>query len=130
MPKRQIPSEQWADPWFMNLEPDVKLFWLYLNTSCDYAGGWKPNLKLAEFQTGLKIDTAAFLEKINAGSKRIIATPHLWFLTAFVQEQYGNRIEGSEGYFQKKVLTLHEQYLDTLSTPCRHPVDTLAKAKA
>ena len=125
MAKREISSEVWSDPWFMALPPDIKLFWLYLNTNCDYAGGWKPNIPLAEFKIGIKIIPDAFKVRINNGQKRLITTKHLWFMPIFVHDQYGDDFYQSEGKFQKKVTALHNQYLEMVSTGCGQGVDSV-----
>jgi hypothetical protein len=79
MPKRPTATEEWEDEWFMGLMPDSKLLLKYIRGTCDAAGVWEPNYKLAEFRCGFhrtdpprKIDWKAFLEELNAPPEHLI----------------------------------------------------------
>ena len=54
MPRRFTVTEKWSDPWLMKRRPRAKLLFNYLCDSCDIAGFWEVNYKLAATQTGLR----------------------------------------------------------------------------
>ena len=85
MAKRFIDSELFKDPWFYNLKPADKAFWIYLFTNCDHAGIWKENLKLAQSSVGGKFD----INQMNNEKLRLIKIDHdSYFLPDFIEYQY------------------------------------------
>ncbi len=83
MSKRFTDSEKWADPWFSDLPPLDKLFWMYLLDNCDHAGIWKVHIKLAEFHLGFKPELLAFNGRyVKLGKEKI-------FIPGFIEFQYG-----------------------------------------
>ena len=54
--------EKWDRPWFRELSPNQKLFWLYLCDRCDHLGDWYPDAKAAEFHLGFSPELPEFLE--------------------------------------------------------------------
>ena len=99
MAKRFTDSLKWDDPWFMDLEPTHKLFWIYLLDNCDHAGVWEVNHKLLTFKTGINFDLS---EIIDSFTDRIhVINPKYWFVLKFIDFQYnglksdpvGNSIE-------------------------------------
>ena len=91
MAKRFIDTGLFNDSWFMNLSVNNKLFFIYLITNCDHAGIIDLNLRLAEFQTGIK-DLAnsyeTIMEQFNGRLIRIRENYH--FIPKFVKYQYPN----------------------------------------
>src|SRR3972149_7999433 len=55
---RQIHVSIWKDEWFLDLDPDEKLLFIYLfsNESASLAGIYKLALKVIAFETNLPID--------------------------------------------------------------------------
>lgn len=89
--KRFTENTKWMDPWFMELAPGDKLFWHYLCDTCDCAGVWKVNWRLAEFQTGLKLDPKETFSTFRA---RVEPLPGgYWWIRKFVVFQYGTLSE-------------------------------------
>lgn len=86
MPKRFTETAKWDDPWFDNLSPDLKLFWVYLCDRCDSAGVWDPNERLASYHLGEKISLQNALERL-AGRVSVLSSGK-WHLTGFVRFQY------------------------------------------
>lgn len=82
----------WEASWFMNLNKDQKLFWIYLNDRCDNIGVWDPNFKLAAFN--LEIENSKdffdqFFIDINSDKDRIYKfSGGEWFIFDFVKFQY------------------------------------------
>lgn len=92
MAKRFIDTNIFKDSWFMNLPADSKLFYIYLITNCDNAGIIDLNIRLAEFQTGIK-ELANSLERVwkEFGEKRVVhISENYYFLPKFVSYQYPN----------------------------------------
>lgn len=90
MAKRFIDTKLFYDSWFMNLSVEAKLFYVYLFTNCDHAGIIDLNIRLAEFQTGIKelANTYQTLTK-QFGEKRFIPLgDNYYFLPKFILFQY------------------------------------------
>lgn len=84
--KRFTATEKWAKPWFQELPPHLKCFWLYVCDNTDAAGVWEPNFKLASFQIG-KTVTEADLSQFG---ERIVKLENGKFaVVSFVAFQYG-----------------------------------------
>ncbi|MDR3608955.1 MAG: hypothetical protein P4L27_00150 [Ignavibacteriaceae bacterium] len=101
MSKRFIDTSLWDSSWFLDLSPEHKNLWQYLERNCDCAGIWEidiPQLKrkigykeinLASFITGVNRD----YDKLSGGSiivsriKLICNDTKLW-LTEFISFQY------------------------------------------
>ena len=97
MAKRFIDTNLFTDSWFMNLPPESKLFYIYLITNCDHAGIIDLNIRLAEFQTGIK-GLSNSLETVikQFGEKRIFhIKENYYFLPKFVCYQYPNGLSNS-----------------------------------
>lgn len=70
------------------MKPEYKLFWFYLLAKCNHAGLWlNPDLELAEFQLGVKLDKKTIMQQFG-NDIEIIAKKHL-YLKKFVHFQYG-----------------------------------------
>jgi len=89
MAKRFIDDKIWSDPWFQNLEPITKLFFIYLFSICDMVGIWEFNPLRAEFDinSGKKLPW----EKIQVSiSEKVLFTDRFWIIKTFIQQQYPN----------------------------------------
>ena len=83
MPKRFTATEKWTDPWFCNLRPIDKLFWVYLLDNCNHAGIWQVNWPLIKFHLG------EFEFKKEVYNNRIIElSKEKWFVPKFISFQY------------------------------------------
>lgn len=90
MAKRLTATEKWIDPWFCGLEPQDKLFWVYLCDNCDHAGIWKVNWPLVKFHLGeYQFDKTVFNGRID------FLDDETWFLRKFV-------------FFQQKINSIEE----------------------
>jgi len=84
MAKRFTATEKWIDPWFCNLRPIDKLFWIYLLDNCDHAGIWQVNWPLVKFHLGdFDFNEIVFNGRIIELSKE------KWFIPKFIIFQYG-----------------------------------------
>lgn len=103
MSKRFCDTMVWDDTWFQDLPTDLKCLWWYLFCRCDFAGAWKVNKKLAEFQIGYKINWEEATRILNGGKERISFCENEWLIKDFVNFQYGEKIFSSEHPFHKKI---------------------------
>ncbi len=78
---------KWGDPWFMELNPEMKLLWLFLCDNCDNAGVWDVNQRLATFQVGAPIDWQMAINMFD-GRIKVFASGKKWYLTKFLAFQY------------------------------------------
>jgi uncharacterized phage protein (TIGR02220 family) len=84
--KRFTATEKWHKEWFMELPCRLKCFWTFICESCDPAGIWDPNWKLASMLIGEKVtekDLAVFggrIERLDNGKL---------FIPSFIEFQYG-----------------------------------------
>ena len=53
MSRRFTRTEKWDDPWFFELSPVTKLFFVYICDKCDNAGFWDINMRLAALSIGV-----------------------------------------------------------------------------
>jgi hypothetical protein len=89
MSKRFTDSAKWGDPWFSDLPPLEKLFWMYLLDNCDHAGIWKVHMKLAEFHLGCNPSLEPFKGRYLQLSEEKI------FIPGFIEFQYGTLNESN-----------------------------------
>lgn len=87
MAKRFIDTNLFRKKWIRELEPEMKLFWIYLLTDCDHAGIWDVDVDRAAFQLNLKITEEKIL---NTFHKKIVPFKRdKWFVPKFIEYQYG-----------------------------------------
>ena len=88
MAKRFTDTDKWQKLWISDLTPNYKLFWVYLLDMVDNAGIYDVNLRLAEFQLGVKLKQD---DIIKAFGKHIVEIKSSkWFIPKFVEFQYGD----------------------------------------
>ena len=91
MSKRLTEVGKWSDNWFMNLKPEHKLAWMYLCDSCDIAGVWDPNHRLADCQIGVEIDWDDFLRVCGKRVTRL-SSGKLWIVHFVEFQQNSGRL--------------------------------------
>lgn len=85
MAKRFIDTGLFDDEWFSELSIEGKLFWVYYLTKCDNAGLLKNNIRLIQFQTGIK-DISRVTQEI--GNRLLRVNEVLYFCPKFIEFQY------------------------------------------
>lgn len=120
--KRFSETTKWADPWFMDLPSKWKLLWLFLLDSCDSAGVWQPNIRLASVQIGEPFEAS---EAVRILSGRVGVLPSgKWHILKFVEYQYGELSEACRPHQQ--VLSLIKTHgLERVSKGYPKGIDTL-----
>lgn len=87
MAKRFTDTEKWKDEWFLELEPAMKVFWIYLCDTCDNAGFWKENFKHASFFVGAVMDRQSAIKAL--GERVKLLPSKKWYIKKFIPFQYG-----------------------------------------
>jgi hypothetical protein len=85
MAKRFTDTEKWKDEWFLELEPLMKMLWLYMLDTCDHAGVWKVNFKLASYSIGTALDRQSAINAL--GSRINIVALDKWHVPKFITYQ-------------------------------------------
>lgn len=108
MARRMTDTGKWDDEWFMNLSSPAKLLWFYLCDSCDHAGIWKVNRRLAEFKIGGAIPWDSALAELG-GRIQVLGNNERWFIRKFVDFQYGTTLSEKNNVHASvlKALRLH-----------------------
>lgn len=89
MAKRFISTELFNDSWFMELEMECKLFYIYLITNCDHAGVIDLNPRLAELQLGIKDFHKTYDTLIKELDCRLVKlVNNYYFIPKFIKFQY------------------------------------------
>lgn len=130
MAKRFTATTKWADPWFQDLEPELKCAWLYLLDNCDSAGVWVVNLKLLNFQIGKRLEWE-HIRRAFQGRIQEFDNDKIW-VPKFLDFQYGQLLPSCKPHASVistlKKHGLWEDYLkgiETLSKGYPKGIDTL-----
>lgn len=85
MAKRFTDTEKWKDEWFLELEPLMKMLWIYMLDTCDFAGVWKVNFKLASYSIGTALDRQSALNAL--GDRIMVLSLDKWHIPKFITYQ-------------------------------------------
>jgi hypothetical protein len=93
--KRFTDSEKWTkDRWFRKLSQLEKLFWLYINDTCDHSGAWYVDFEQASFHIGSEVDETTmqgvFQDKVHIKNSN---GSDIWWIKGFCHEQYTTLIQ-------------------------------------
>ena len=122
--QRMIDTKFWTDYYIQELNPNTKMFYLYLmtNPSTNIAGCYEISLKTMQFDTGLTIDTIKrCIDTLSIGHK--ICYHNGWLLIRnFVKHQSTSSIKVQRGIEIEKAKipdTIAKKLygIDTLSNP-------------
>jgi hypothetical protein len=110
MPKRFTDTNIWDQSWFLELSPEGKNIWQFLEKSSDCAGIWRIDIPEMRRKIGCKnIDLSNFLEEVNRDYNKltgeavkrnrvmIIANGTKLWLTGFICFQYEKGRTGVSG---------------------------------
>ncbi len=97
MAKRFIDTGMFDDPWFMDLNPELKCYWIYALTKCDHAGILTLNKVLAKIQIGVD-SIEPIIEQMS--NKICHLEGDKYIIPSFIEFQYGvlkpeNRVHAS-----------------------------------
>ena len=106
MAKRFTETTKWNEDWFLDLNSEHKLFWIYICDNCDHAGIFKPNKRLFELLIGKKINVSEFISVVNEDKVRLLELNNgRWYLTGFISFQYGGKLN-ENNRVHKSILAL------------------------
>jgi len=107
--KRFIDTGLFRKKWIRQLDPNMKLFWIYLLTDCDHAGIWDVDVERASFQLKVELDESTILNTFNR--KIVPFKPGKWFVPKFIDYQYGKLNEANRAHNSViKILTKYKLY--------------------
>lgn len=87
MAKRLTDSEKWKDEWFLSLDNDCRMVWLYMLDNCSHAGLLKKNLKMLNFCCNTDYAEEKIQQIFNG---RLVDLGDTYFIPKFLKFQYGN----------------------------------------
>jgi len=93
--KRLTDADKWEDPWFVELDPQAKLFWLYLLDKVDQCGVWEKFEKKFQFDTGIGISIDALIEDLG---DRVCDLGDKILIPKFIRFQYGQELSESSNF--------------------------------
>lgn len=103
--KRFTDTGKWNDPWFRSLSPTTKLLWSWLVDHCDNAGVIDPDIMLASFQIGDKVEEK-HLTELGDRLQRL-PSGKLW-IPKYIRFQFGELTSGSQVHCSViKLIRLH-----------------------
>ncbi len=83
-----INQEIWSQPWFIDLNAEQKLAYLYVHTNCNQIGVYLHTNKLTELHINQSIEDESLLDWFNQQSERIIKLEkNTFLLTKFLEEE-------------------------------------------
>jgi len=109
MAKRLTDSEKWKDEWFLSLDNDCRMIWIYILDNCSHAGLLKKNLKLMNFCCNTSYTEESLKEIFN---ERLIDLGDTYFIPKFLKFQYGNLSSDRPVIVSvRNELSLHKHYI-------------------
>jgi len=109
MAKRFIDTGMFSDSWFCELTPNSKLLYIYLITKCDHAGIIDLNIRLAEFETGIKQLAKSFQTvRKDLGNRLVSLRDNYYILPKFVKYQYPKGLNANVKAQQSVINRLRE----------------------
>jgi len=85
MSRRFTDTDKWKDEWFLSLDNDSRIIWLYILDQCTYGGILKKNFKLMNFCCDTKFSEDRFLEIFKG---RVEDLGSCYFIPKFIKYQY------------------------------------------
>ena len=104
MAKRFTDNQKWSKSWFMDLEIEDKLLWIYMTDSCNHAGIWEVNWKLTSFMVGFQV--AKLPDSFEKQVYKI--NEKKYFIKDFIDFQYGKLVENNNAH--KSVIAILNKY--------------------
>ena len=110
--KRFTDSDKWRDPWFRQLTPSGKVFYLFLCDNCDNAGVWERDDERFKWESGIAVEVDAHIEEL--GDRVEILDNGRILLPKFVLFQQGGPLSEAKPPHRQiiKMLEKHALALD------------------
>jgi hypothetical protein len=123
--KRFTDTDKWKDAWFTELEPSMKIFWIYLCDTCDHAGIWRVNFRVASSLIGTILDKQSALKAL--GDRVRVVADDKWFIEKFIKFQYPKGLSDNSKIHQGVINSLKNNNID--AKPYLTLIEGLAKPK-
>lgn len=125
MLKIQIDTAIWEDEWFAELNAEQKLFWLYLisNPLINIAGYFKITMRSLIFVTGLSRNKITEIINLFEAEGKVRYIDNYMLVVNFSKYQCYN--PSTKLSASRLLNSLPDKVKHTLSTRCRHGVDTV-----
>ena len=107
MAKRFIDTDLFKKRGIRSLDAPYKLLFIYLFTDCNHAGIWEVDMEVANIRTGYNISEQDAIKHLGDNIK-VINGGEKWYLTGFIEFQYGELNEGNRAH--KSVLDQLKKY--------------------
>lgn len=104
-------TEKWKDEWFLELEPLMKMLWIYMIDTCDYAGVWKVNFKLASYSIGTALDRQSALNAL--GNRVHVLSLDKWHIPKFITYQYRGKLNRKNNAHKGAIKLLEFHNIET-----------------
>ena len=85
MAKRLSDTEKWNDDWFVGLDNDLRIIWIWLLDNCSHAGVCKRSINILNKNCNTSITEAQLIDKMEG---RLLVVENLWFIPKFLKFQY------------------------------------------
>ena len=108
--KRFTEADKWLDPWFRQLTPTGKVFWLFLLDSCDIAGVWERDDAFFQFVSGSMVEVDAHIEEL--GDRVVVLDASKILIPKFVLFQQGGELKESKPFHRGILKTLQKHHLE------------------
>jgi len=93
MAKRFTDSDKWKDEWFLTLNNDMRIVWLYLVDNCTIAGRLKKNFKLLNYYCNTELNPSSFQEIFTG---RVFDLGEYYFIPKFLKFQYPQGLQSNK----------------------------------
>jgi hypothetical protein len=123
MAKRFISTDLFREDWYLELDIEVRLFFIYAITNCDHAGVLKANVRAFNALNGTQVGKDTILEQINSEKQRIKKiSESKWFINDFIKFQYGDTLNPANRAHASVIKILEEEginydYVKPLTSP-------------
>jgi len=87
MAKRLTDSEKWNDDWFISLDNDYRIIWIWLLDNCNHSGICKRSMKLLNMMCNTNITEESLIKEMDG---RVLLIDNNWFIPKFLKFQYAN----------------------------------------
>ena len=110
MSKRFTEANKWTqNKWFRKLNPDNKLFWLFILDNCDQIGLWEEDIELASMLIGHEYTKEILLNEFK-DKITLIENGKKWWIKDFISFQYGVLVDSEKNKPHKYYISLLKKY--------------------
>jgi hypothetical protein len=105
MAKRFTDSTKWQNGWFLSLDNDKRMIWLFILDNCTIAGRWRKNFKLLNFSCNTNITEDEFKSTFEG---RVIERDDYYFIPKYLKYQYRKGLNSNK----PAILSVREELVE------------------